>query len=173
MSVVTLALIISGILIIFVIIAYNSLIQLINRTNEAWADINVQLKRRYDLIPNLIDLVKVYAKHEKKVFAEVTEARSRALSAQSVQEKDASDDSVRSALSKLFAIAEDYPQLRAAENFAKLQDELTKTENMIASARRFYNGNVRDLNTKIESFPDNLVAKIFQFQKRDFFQLDQ
>lgn len=166
-------LIVLGLLILGVVLIYNSFIQLVNRTNEAWADINVQLKRRYDLIPNLVDIVKSYAKHEKRVFEEVTETRSKALNAQTIQDKDSTDDLVRSALGKLFAIAENYPQLRASENFAKLQDELTDTENVIASARRFYNGNVRDLNTKIESFPSNILAKIFNFQKRDFFQLDQ
>lgn len=159
--------------ILFTILTYNSFIQLVNRTNEAWADINVQLKRRYDLIPNLIDLVKGYAKHEKQVLEDVTEARVKAINAQSVHEKETADNNVSIILGKLLAVAENYPQLRASENFSKLQDELTDTENTIASARRFYNGNVRDLNTKIEIFPNNLLAKIFNFQKRDFFQLNQ
>lgn len=160
--------------IIFSIIwVYNSFIQLINRTNEAWADINVQLKRRYDLIPNLVDIVKGYAKHEKLVLEEVTDARVKAMNAQSVHDKEIADNNVSAVLGRLLAIAENYPQLRASDNFSKLQDELTNTENIIASARRFYNGNVRDLNTKIESFPNNILAKLFNFQKRDFFQLDQ
>ncbi len=160
-------------LILFFIIVYNDFIQLINRTNEAWADIDVQLKRKYDLIPNLIGIVKSYSKHESKIFEDVTEARSKALNATSIDDKDSSDDQVRSVLGKLFAIAENYPQLKASDNYLKLQDELTETENILASARRFYNGNVRDLNTKIEVFPNNILAKLFNFQKRDFFQIDQ
>ena len=173
MSISVIVLIILGLLTLVIIFIYNSFIQLVNRTNEAWADIDVQLRRRYDLIPNLIDLVKVYAKHEKAVFENVTRARSKALNATTIHEKETADNLVRLALGKLIAIAEDYPQLRASENFSKLQDELTETENIIASARRFYNGNVRDLNTKMETFPDNLIAKLFNFQKREYFQIDQ
>lgn len=173
MSSSVIALIVIALIILFIVWSYNSFIQLINRTNEAWADIDVQLKRRYDLIPSLINIVKAYAKQEEKIFEEVTIARSKALSAQTIPDKDSSDDLVKSSLGKLLAIAENYPQLRSSENFAKLQDELTETENVIASARRFYNGNVRDLNTKIEVFPSNILAKIFNFQKRAFFQLDQ
>lgn len=166
-------LILLGLMILAIIFVYNSFIQLINHTNEAWADIDVQLRRRYDLIPNLIDLVKVYAKHEKAVFENVTEARAKALKANTVYDKEIADNMVKAALGKLIAIAEDYPKLRASENFSKLQDELTDTENIIASARRFYNGNVRDLNIRIETFPNNLIAKLFNFQKRDYFQIDQ
>ncbi len=158
---------------LIIIWTYNSFIRLINRTKEAWADIDVQLKRKYDLIPKLTDLVQSYAKHEKSIFEEVTEARSKALSAQTITVKDSMDDAVRLSLGKVLAIAENYPNLRASENFAKLQGELTETENLIAYARRFYNGNVRDLNTKIEIFPSNILAKIYNFKKWDFFQLDQ
>lgn len=166
-------LIITAILGLLVILIYNSLIQLANRTNEAWADIDVQLRRRYDLIPNLINLVKVYAKHEKTVFEDISKARAEALKANTVHDKESADNLVRVALGKLIAIAEDYPQLRASRNFTQLQDELTDTENMIALSRRFYNGNVRDLNTKIETFPNNLIAKLFNFQNREYFQMEE
>lgn len=173
MNIITITLLVLVLSLIYAISLYNRFVQLINRTNEAWADISVQLKRRYDLIPNLVTLVKAYAKHESAVFEDVTAARTKALSAATVSEKETADNLVRSALGRLIAIAENYPQLRAAENFAKLQDELTDTENIIASARRFYNGNVRDLNTSIEVFPSNLIAQLFRIQKRDFFQMDQ
>lgn len=157
---------------IWVIAVFNGLVRLVNRTKEAWADIDVQLKRRYDLIPNLVEAVKGYASHEKSAFEAVTNARAKALGAQTVQEKEAADNMVTSALKSIFAIAEAYPALRAVESFTKLQDELSDTENKIQAARRFYNGNVRDLNTKIEMFPYNVIAGMFKFAKRDFFELD-
>lgn len=165
------------VLLIFGIIAiYNDLVKLKNRAKEAWADIDVQLKRRYDLIPNLVETVKGYASHEKTVFEEVTKARTRALAAeQSGDPKKIgeAENLLASALKTLFAVAENYPQLRAAENFLELQKELTDTENKIQAARRFYNTNVRDLNIKIESFPANIVAGIFHFAKMDFFEIEE
>lgn len=158
---------------VWLIAIYNGFVKLVNRTKEAWADIDVQLKRRYDLIPNLVETVKGYATHEKEAFESVTKARAQALGAQSVHEKEAADNMVTSALKSIFAIAEAYPQLRAVESFAKLQDELSDTENKIQAARRFYNGNVRDLNTKIEMFPYNIIAGMFKFQKQEFFELEQ
>lgn len=160
-------------IVLWFIAMYNGFVKLVNRTKEAWADVDVQLKRRYDLIPNLVETVKGYATHEKEAFESVTKARAQALGAQSIKEKEAADNMMTAALKSVFAVAEAYPQLRAVEGFTKLQEELADTENKIQSARRFYNGNVRDLNTKIEMFPNNIIAKIFNFQKQDFFELEQ
>jgi LemA protein len=157
--------------ILWVIVAYNDLVKLKNRAKEAWSDIDVQLKRRYDLIPNLVEAVKGYAGHEREVFEKVTEARSRAMGAKTMKERAEAENVLTDTLKTLFAVAENYPQLRASENFQKFQDELTDTEDKIQAARRFYNGNVRDLNIKIESFPANLVASIFGFQKMELFEL--
>lgn len=157
---------------IWLAVAYNSFISLITRTKEAWADIDVQLKRRYDLIPNLVETVKGYATHEKEVFERVTEARAKALSAEGPVAKGEAENQLSGALKSVFAVAEAYPQLRAVESFASLQAELADTENKIQAARRFYNGNVRDLNIKIESFPSNIVANLFKFEKREFFELE-
>lgn len=165
-------LIVLGVVVIWAIAVFNSLVRLVNRTKEAWSDIDVQLKRRYDLIPNLVETVKGYAEHEKSAFEAVTNARAKALGAQTVAEKEEADNMVSSALKSIFAIAEAYPQLRAVESFTKLQDELSDTENKIQAARRFYNGNVRDLNIKIEMFPSNIFANIFKFTKREFFQVE-
>ena len=165
--------IIVGLILLFVVFSYNGLIRLKNRTKEAWSDIEVQLKRRYDLIPNLVETVKGYAKHESDAFQKVTEARTKALGAGTIQEKETADNMVSSALKSIFAIAEAYPELRAVESFTKLQDELSDTENKIQAARRFYNTNVLDLNTKIETFPSNVIAGIFAFQKQDFFELQE
>ena len=162
-----------GIAIIWFIALYNGFVKLANRVKEAWADIDVQLKRRYDLIPNLVETVKGYAAHEREAFEKVTEARAKALGAQTVKEKENADNMVSSALKSIFAIAEAYPQLRAVESFVSLQNELSDTENKIQAARRFYNGNVRDLNIKTDSFPPNIVAKIFNFQKAEFFELEE
>ena len=165
--------VLGGILVLWIIWIYNSFVRAMNRTKEAWADIDVQLKRRYDLIPNLVEMVKGYAKHEQDVFTEVTEARARALGAQSVKEKETAENEVSAALKSIFAVAESYPQLRAVESFVNLQNELADTENKIQAARRFYNGNVRDLNTRVQSFPYNLVAKTFKFKERDLFELGE
>jgi LemA protein len=159
-------------IILWIIGIYNGLIKLKNRTDEAWSDIDVQLKRRYDLIPNLVETVKGYAAHEKGLFEKVTEARSKAMQAQTPEEKGRAENILTDTLKSLFAVAENYPQLRASENFAKLQDELSDTENKIQSARRFYNGNVRDFNTKIQIFPNNLIANMLKFTAREFFEIE-
>ena len=156
---------------VWAIVAYNGFIRLVNRTKEAWADIDVQLKRRYDLIPNLVETVKGYATHESSAFENVTKARAQALGAQSVHDKEVADNMVTSALKSIFAVTEAYPDLKANQNFLALQAELSDTENKIQAARRFYNGNVRDLNTAIEVFPGNIIAGVFKFGKQEFFEL--
>ncbi|MEK7635965.1 MAG: LemA family protein [Patescibacteria group bacterium] len=161
------------VIVLWLIFTYNGLVRRRYRVKEAWSDIDVQLKRRYDLIPNLVETVKGYASHEKEAFENVTKARAQALGAQTVHEKEAAENMLSSALKSIFAIAEAYPQLRAIESFVKLQDELSDTENKIQAARRFYNGNVMDYNTKIETFPINLIAGTFGFGKEEFFQLEQ
>ncbi len=165
-------LIVVAIVIIFVIAAYNGLIRLKNRTQEAWSDIDVQLKRRYNLIPNLVNTVKGYAAHEKEVFQKVTEARAKAMGAQTPEETAVAERGLAGALKTLFAVAENYPELKANVNFLKLQEDLTDTENKIEAARRFYNGNVRDYNTKQEVFPYNVIARMFGFKKSEFFQVE-
>lgn len=151
---------------------YNSLVRSRNRVKESWSDIDVQLKRRYDLIPNLVETVKGYAEHEKGTLDAVIQARAKAMGAQTVAEHAQAENMLSGALKSLFALSEAYPQLRAVESFAKLQDELSDTENKIQAARRFYNTNVMTLNTAIESFPTNLIAGQFGFQKAEFFQLN-
>lgn len=172
MSITLIALIILGLLVLWLIWTFNSLIRLRNQTDEAWSDIEVQLKRRYDLIPNLVATVKGYAAHETKVFDEVNRARAAAMGAHTPGEHSKTDNMLAGALKNLFAIAEAYPALRATENFAKLQDELSDTENKIQASRRFYNANVRDLNTKIQTFPQNLIANSLGFKPREFFDLE-
>jgi len=152
---------------------YNSLVKRKNRAKEAWADIDVQLKRRYNLIPNLVETVKGYAAHEREVFQKVTEARSRAMGAETLKEKTQAENALTITLKSLFALSENYPELRASQNFLELQRELRDTEDKIQAARRFYNSNVRDLNIKIESLPSNLVAKMFGFQKMELFELEE
>ena len=161
------------ILAIFVWATYNSLVTLRIRVDEAWSDINVQLKRRLDLIPNLVETVKGYAKHESGVFESVTAARASVLGAKGVKETAAAEKQFEGALKGLFAVAENYPDLKANENFVELQRELVDTEDKIQAARRFYNSGVRDLNTKIQTFPANLVAGMFSFKDRDFFDVDE
>lgn len=165
--------IIVAVLLLGVVLMYNSLVRLRNRTDEAWSDIDVQMKRRYDLIPNLVDTVKGYAKHEKELFENVTKARTEAINADGVKQQAQAENMLTDALKSVFAVAENYPDLRATENFQKLQDELSDTENKIMASRRFYNANVRDLNTKIETFPTNLLAGMFGFKQREFFELDE
>ncbi|HPF31358.1 MAG TPA: LemA family protein [Candidatus Saccharibacteria bacterium] len=160
-------------LIIFVWGAYNSLIKLKIRVDEAWSDITVQLKRRLDLIPNLIETVKGYAKHEKDVFENVTKARADALSAKGVKETVVAENQFESALKSVFAVAEAYPDLKANQNFIELQQELVDTEDKIQASRRFYNGGVRELNTKIQIFPSNIIAKLFGFTSREFYELSE
>ena len=159
-------------IVLWLVATYNRLVSLKNRAQEGWSDIDVQLKRRYDLIPNLVATVKGYAKHEDAVFTKVTEARTRAINAQGVASKGAAENMLTGALKSLFAVAEAYPDLKASANFAKLQDELSDTENKIQAARRFYNGMVRDLNILIETFPANIVANMFKFMKREFFEIE-
>ncbi len=165
-------LIIIAIVVVAVIFLYNGLVTLRVRSEEAWSDIDVQLKRRYDLIPNLIETVKGYAKHESSVFEKVTEARAKALQPTSPAEQAKNENMLSQALKSVFAVAENYPELKANENFLKLQEELSDTENKIQAARRFYNGNVRDLNTKIDTFPSNVIANMFSFKKKEFFELE-
>ncbi len=161
------------VLIVFVIFAYNGFIGKRNRTEEAWADIDVQLKRRYDLIPNLVNTVQGYAKHESAAFEKVSEARARAMGAQGTAEQAEAENMLSGALKSILAVAEAYPDLKANQNFLELQKELADTENKIQAARRFYNTNVRDFNTALQSFPGNVIAGMFKFQKRDFFELDE
>jgi LemA protein len=160
---------------------YNHFVALINRTKEAWADIDVQLKRRYDLIPNLVETVKGYASHERETFDAVTEARAKAtqmtidpsnVTPEQIQAFEGAQIGLDQALGKLLAVAENYPTLKADGNFLELQRELTDTENKIQAARRFYNGNVRDLNIALEQFPGNVIGGMFNFAKREFFELD-
>lgn len=161
------------VLVVFWAVAtYNGLVKLTNRTEEAWSDIDVQLKRRYNLIPNLVETVKGYASHEKEVFQKVSEARARAMGAEGVKEKQEAENALAGTLKTLFAVSESYPELKASQNFLELQRELRDTEDKIQAARRFYNGNVRDLNTKIESFPANLIASSFGFKQKELFELE-
>jgi len=159
------------VVVLWLIVVFNGLVMLRNRAKEAYADIDVQLKRRYDLIPNLVEAVKGYAAHEAGVFEKVTQARSQAMQAQGAA-KAGAEDQLSGALKSLFAVAENYPQLKANENFLQLQNELTDTEDKIQAARRFYNGMVRDLNTRIQSFPSNLIANSFGFTAMEFFGSD-
>ncbi|MDP3962784.1 MAG: LemA family protein [bacterium] len=161
------------VLALWVAFSYNGFITLINRAKEAWADIDVQLKRRYDLIPNLVNTVKGYATHEQTAFEKVTQARAAAMGAGNIQDKGQAENMLTGALKSVFALAEAYPDLKANQNFLELQRELSDTENKIQASRRFYNTNVRDLNTKIESVPSNIVASIFNFSKMEFFQLEE
>jgi len=162
-----------GILVLWAIFAYNRFVTLVNRAKEAWSDIDVQLKRRYDLIPNLINTVKGYAAHEQQTLAKVTEMRAAAMGAGGLEEKGRAENMLTGALKSLFAVSENYPDLKANQNFVELQRELSDTENKIQAARRFYNGNVRDLNTAIESFPQNIIGKIFRFSPQEFFELGE
>ncbi len=172
MSFITIIAIIVAVLVLWAIFAYNSFISLINRGKEAWADIDVQLKRRYDLIPNLVNTVKAYALHEASAFENVTKARAAAMNAGTLTEKGQAENMLSGALKSLFAVSEAYPDLKANQNFLNLQNELSDTENKIQAARRFYNTNVRDLNTKVESFPGNIIANFFRISKMEFFQLE-
>lgn len=165
-------LIVLGLVVVFFIATYNSFISLINRSKEAWSDIDIQLKRRYDLIPNLVETVKGYATHERELLEKVAEARSRAMQAQGLKEKGEAENVLSGTLKSLFAVSENYPDLKASTNFLELQRELTDTEDKIQAARRFYNGNVRDLNIKVESFPSNVIASIFNFKKMDLFEIE-
>lgn len=163
---------IAAVVVLFVIMAYNSLIVLRTRVEEAWADIEVQLKRRYDLIPNLVNTVKGYASHESGVFEKVTQARAAAMGATGMADKAQAENMLSGTLKSLFAVAEAYPQLKANENFLSLQKDLTDTEDKIQYSRRFYNTNVRDFNIKIQVFPSSIIAGMFSFKKKDMFEAE-
>ena len=157
---------------ILIISFYNKLVKLKNMAQEGWSGIDVQLKKRYDLIPNLVETVKGYASHEKEVFENVTASRSMGINASTVKQQEQAENMITQALGRLFAVAENYPDLRANQNFSELQRELSKIENDIQMARRYYNGTVRENNITVESFPSNLVAGSFGFKKFDYFELD-
>ena len=161
-----------GGVIFYVVSLYNGLVKLRNGAESAWSDIDVQLKRRYELIPNLVETVKGYAQHEQGTFTEVTNARSQAMQANGPEAKAAAEGNLSRVLKSLFAVAEAYPELRANQNFLSLQEELSSLENAIQNARRYYNAVVRDLNTRCEAFPSNLVASGFGFRKKEYFELD-
>jgi len=165
--------IVLGLIVLWLIFVYNGLVLAKNRVKESWSDIDVQLKRRYDLIPNLVETVKGYAEHEKGTLDAVISARAKAMGAQSIAEHAQAENMLTGALKSIFALSEAYPQLRAVESFTKLQEELSDTENKIQAARRFYNSNVLILNTKIETVPTNIVAGLFGFKKEQFFQLSE
>ena len=162
-----------AIVVIFLWATYNSLVTLRLRVDEAWSDISVQLKRRIDLIPNLIETVKGYAKHESGVFQAVTEARSNVINAKGAKQSAEAENQLEGTLKSLFAVSESYPDLKANQNFIELQNELVDTEDKIQASRRFYNSGVMSLNTKIQTFPHNLVAAIFKFTNREFFEIDE
>ncbi len=159
--------------VLWLILTYNRFVTLRNRVKEAWADIDVHLKRRYDLIPNLVETVKGYASHERELLEKVTQARTQAMGAQTIKERGAAENALSQTLKSLFAVSENYPQLKASENFLELQRELTDTEDKIQASRRFYNGNVRDFNTILQSFPQNAVAGIFNFKVAEFFEITE
>lgn len=173
MSVSTVLLIIIAVVVLYLIYAFNKLVRLKNRAQEGDSDIEVQLKRRHDLIPNLIETVKGYAAHEKGLFEKVTIARTQAMSSQGMQDKGKNENFLAGTLKTLFAVAENYPDLKANQNFLDLQQQLSDTEDKIQASRRFYNGVVRDLNTAIESFPTNAIAGMFSFKPREFFDLEE
>lgn len=172
MTAVWIALAILLALALYVVLVYNGLVRLRNRIEGAWSQIDVQLQRRYDLIPNLIEAVKGYAAHERAVFDEVTRARAEAVNATGVAQQAQAENMVTSALRSLFAVAEAYPDLKANENFLALQEELSGTEGRIAYARQYYNDSVQAYNTRIQSFPGNIVANAFRFTEREYFEAD-
>ena len=164
------------IIVLLVLVAigmYNGLVTLKNRVDEAWSDIDVQLKRRHDLIPNLVNTVKGYATHERELFEKVTQARTAAMGAGTPAEKEQAENALSGTLKTLFAVSENYPDLKANQNFLELQRELTDTEDKIQASRRFYNGNVRDFNIKIQTFPSNIIAGMLNFTARDFFAAEE
>lgn len=162
-----------ALLAVWLIWTFNRLVLKKNRVEEAWADIDVQLKRRHNLIPNLVETVKGYADHEEKVLTKVTEARNKAMNAENVNERQEAENQLAGTLKSLFAVSENYPDLKASDNFLELQRELRDTEDKIQAARRFYNRNVRDFNTKIESFPVNLIATTLGFSEKDLFEIER
>ena len=165
--------IIVALIIIWVIAAYNGFIRLRNLTDNAWSDVDVQLKRRHDLIPNIVNTVKGYATHERGVFENVTKARAEATTAKSPGERAKAENTLTAALRQLFAVAENYPELKANQNFLELQNTLNQIEEAIQNARRYYNAVVRELDIKVESFPSNIIARIFSFKKKEFFEIEE
>jgi len=172
MSALIILLIIIGAVVVMVIGMYNSLVTLRNRCDNAWSQVDVQLRRRYDLIPNLVETVKGYAKHEREVFEKVTQARAAAVNAQTVKEQGQADNMLTGALKSLFAVAENYPDLKANQNFLMLQEELAGTEGKVAYARQFYNDVVMKFNMKQQVFPSNIIANMFGFKIKDYFQIE-
>ena len=164
---------VAGVFLLYVVYMYNRLVRLRVRTENAWSQIDVQLRRRYDLIPNLVETVKGYAAHEREVFEQVTEARSRAMAASGVAPQAQAENQLTAGLRRLIAVAEAYPELKANQNFLALQEELTATESRIAYARQFYNDQVQALNTKIQTLPSNIVARVGGFRPREFFEIDE
>jgi LemA protein len=173
MEALLLLLIIVGVVVVVFIGIYNSLVTLRNRCDNAWSQVDVQLRRRYDLIPNLVETVKGYAKHEREVFEKVTQARAAAAGAQGVREQAQADNMLTGALKTLFAVAENYPELKANQNFLMLQEELAGTESKVAYARQFYNDTVMKFNMKQQVFPSNIVAGMFGFKPKDYFQIEE
>ncbi|MGD8536715.1 MAG: LemA family protein [Candidatus Aminicenantes bacterium] len=162
-----------GLAVIFVIGIYNRLVTLRNRCDNSWAQVDVQLRRRYDLIPNLVETVKGYAKHEREVFQKVTEARSQAINAGTVKDQGVAENMLTGALKSLFAVVENYPDLKANQNFLMLQEELAGTEGKIAYARQFYNDNVMQFNLKQQVFPSNIIASMFNFKEKEYFEIEE
>lgn len=169
----TYILLILAVIAVLIVGIYNGLIKLKNTSEEAWSNIDTQLKRRYDLIPNLVETVKGYAAHEASTLEKVVQARSAAMNAKGFDEKQKAENALSESLKSIFALSENYPDLKANQNFMDLQKNLTETENLIQSSRTIYNDSVNALNTKIEAFPGNLIAKLFGFTKREFFQISE
>jgi LemA protein len=166
-------LIILAVVAVFVVGIYNGLVQIRNRCENSWAQVDVQLRRRYDLIPNLVETVKGYAKHESETFQKVTEARAQAINAGSVKDQGQAENMLSGALKSLFAVSENYPELKANQNFMMLQEELAGTESKIAYSRQFYNDTVMKFNTKQQVFPSNIIANMFNFQEREYFEIEE
>ena len=166
-------LIILAVVAVFLVGIYNGLVQLRNRCENSWAQVDVQLRRRYDLIPNLVETVKGYAQHEKETFQNVTEARTQAMNAGSVKDQGQAENMLSGALKSLFAVSENYPELKANQNFMMLQEELAGTESKIAYSRQFYNDTVMKFNTKQQVFPSNIIANMFSFQEREYFEIEE
>ena len=170
---VVVALIIFGLIVLFIVGLYNSLVVLRNRCDNGWAQIDVQLRRRYDLIPNLVETVKGYAKHEREVFEKVTQARTQAVNASTVKDQGLAENQLTTALKSLFAVAENYPELKANQNFLMLQEELAGTEGKVAYARQFYNDSVMKFNVRQQVFPSSIIAHMFNFKEKDYFDIGE
>lgn len=173
MEIVLFFLIIVVVFFIFAVTIYNRLVNLRNRCDNSWAQVDVQLRRRYDLIPNLVETVKGYAKHEREVFEKVTEARSKAINAGTVKEQGQAENMLTGALKSLFAVVENYPELKANQNFLMLQEELAGTEGKIAYARQFYNDTIMKFNVKQQVFPSNIIANMFNFKENEYFEIEE